>query len=237
MKFFIPAELEKSNSQAEMRIRGLASTPDLDRDNQSILQEGLDIDDFVNYGFFNDDHDSGTILGYPDKERTKVTDQGLYVEGTLLPTPRGKELWETALALQKSNTDRRLGFSVEGKVLKKDNAGNILKAKIYNVAITANPVNPHARWEALVKSMSKAMTTDTGKPLIRESLESAVKVINQALDGDEEKLNTLENWVNRFSMSNNKEDIEAYLTLFKGYEGKQLDEYTRQVQELLGGKE
>lgn len=235
MKFFIPADLEKSSSEGEMRIRGLASTPDLDRDNQSILQEGLDISDFVDYGFFNDDHNNDIILGYPDKDKTKITSEGLYVEGTLLPTRRGKELWETAIALQNSNTNRRLGFSVEGKVLKKDDQGHIQKAKIYNVAITANPVNPKARWEALVKSMTKAMTTDTGAPLIRENLESAIRNLQEALDGNTERLEPLQRWIDRLQYSDKEEDIETYLALFKGYTGKQLHTLTKEVKEKMGG--
>ena len=66
--------MKKSHEdQKVMRIQGLASTPDLDRDNEEIVQEGLDISDFVNHGFFNLDHDNSIILGYPDKEKTHIT--------------------------------------------------------------------------------------------------------------------------------------------------------------------
>lgn len=221
MKFTIPIDIKKSQtSPKEMRICGLASTPDLDRENQSILQKGLDISEFVNHGFFNLDHDNSVILGYPDKAKTKITDKGLYVEGTLLDTPKGKDIWDSAVALEKSGANRKLGFSVEGKILKKDNRGNILKAKIYNVAITPNPVNPKATWTALYKSMSKALNIDSGAPLLRESLENASKCIAKAIEGDTELESILEKFINKLKHSQDKDDIELYLALTKGISGK-----------------
>ncbi|MBU5669522.1 HK97 family phage prohead protease [Peptoniphilus sp. MSJ-1] len=221
MKFTIPIDIKKSQtSPKEMRICGLASTPDLDRENQSILQKGLDISEFVNHGFFNLDHDNSVILGYPDKAKTKITDRGLYVEGTLLDTPKGKDIWDSAVALEKSGANRKLGFSVEGKILKKDNRGNILKAKIYNVAITPNPVNPKATWTALYKSMSKALNIDSGAPLMKESLENASKCIVKAINGDKDLESILEKFINKLRHSQDKDDIELYLALTKGISGK-----------------
>lgn len=168
--FNIPVEVDlvKSDSgQDEMRIGGYASTPDEDRQGDEILQKGLDIQDFVNFGYFNYDHDNSKILGYPDKEKCRVDGTGFYVEGLLLPgVELAKSLWETAIALKKSGAPRHLGFSVEGKILKRNALGKIIKAKVYNVAITANPVNPKATWDALVKSF----TTDNED--IEKSLEA-----------------------------------------------------------------
>lgn len=217
MKFTIPVNIKKSSkSPKEMRICGLASTPDLDRQNQTILQKGLDISEFLDNGYFNLDHDNSVILGYPDKKKTKITDKGLYVEGILLDVPKARDIWDSAVALSKSNADRRLGFSVEGKVLKKDNQGNILKAQIINVAITPNPVNPNARWEALYKSMSKGLNIENANPIMTESLESAKKCITQALDGDKEANKILNKLIDKLNHSTDIDDIKAYLSLFKG---------------------
>ena len=166
IQFGIPIEIDlnKSDSEEKRRIRGYASTPDEDRQGESLVQKGLDISDFINHGWFNYDHDNTKILGYPDKNDTKVTSKGLYVEGELLKgVPLADDIWNIAVALKKSGSDRQLGFSVEGKVIAKNPNGSILKAKVYNVAITPNPVNTSATWEALCKSfVSIDKSLDTG---------------------------------------------------------------------------
>lgn len=225
MKFYVPIDLLKSqDDRDEMRIRGIASTPDLDRDNESVVQEGLDISDFVDYGFFNLDHDNGIILGYPDKEKTKITKDGLYVEGTLLDTPRARDIWDTAMALQKSNAPRRLGFSIEGRVVNRDNKGKILKAKVTNVAITSTPVNPNATWDAVVKSMaSSSLSTDTANSLVPESLEGIKTFVGKVEEKDEDAIQTLEGLQHKLNNSTDIEDIRAYLMIVKGLYGKELD--------------
>ena len=204
--FNLPIDIIKSeNSDSdEWRIGGYASTSAEDRQGDEIIQKGLDYSDFVNYGWFNYDHDNSKILGYPDKLKCKVDSTGFYVEGCLLKgIDLAKNLWETALALKKSGAPRRLGFSVEGKVLKRNDIGQIVKAKIYNVAITANPVNPTATFEALCKSFTtntqeieKALEVgygdNNGSSLVPESLESAFKTLSYAIGDDDEAKQTME---------------------------------------------
>lgn len=201
--FFVPLDIIKSqdNNESEWRIAGYASCPDEDRQGDEIIQKGLDYSDFVNYGWFNYDHDNTKILGYPDKSKCKIDSRGFYVEGTLLKDVElAKSIWETALALKKSNAPRKLGFSVEGKTLKRNPLGQIVKAKIYNVAITANPVNPKCNWEALCKSFATDVDDSeelektleagygdgSGSALVPESLESAFKALSYAIGDDEE---------------------------------------------------
>ena len=60
-----------------------------------------------------------------------------------------------ATALQKSGSNRRLGFSVEGKTLQRD--GKIVKRSwIKDIAITAEPVNHHTYLD-VIKSISAAI--------------------------------------------------------------------------------
>ena len=185
--FCLPFDVLKSTdaNSDEWRIGGYASTSSEDRQGDEIVQKGLDYDDFVNYGWFNFDHHNDQILGYPDKDKCKIDSHGFYVEGTLLKGVEiAKNMWETALALQKSGANRKLGFSVEGKVLQRNALGKIVKAKIYNVAITPNPVNTSCTWDALVKSFTtnkddidKALEAGhgdaSGSAIVPESLESA----------------------------------------------------------------
>ena len=234
LQFFIPADIKKSeDGTGEMRICGFASTPDLDRHGESVVQKGLDIQEFLNYGFFNYNHDNSYILGYPDKEATRITKKGMYVEGHILPSPMGVRLWDTAVALKKSNADRKMGFSIEGKVLARDRHGKITKAKVYNVAITPTPVNPNATWDCIVKSM----TTTTGQVLIPESLEHVSHFISRVKDGEPSSITVLENFTQRLNKSTEPSDIKLYLSMFKGFYGDELDTKTNQViKELEGTK-
>lgn len=203
--FQLPADIIKSDNPEdteEWRIGGYASTSDEDRQGDEIVQKGLDISDFVNYGYFNLDHRSDVILGYPDKSKCKIDSHGFYVEGVLLKgIEAAKNMWETAVALKKSNAPRRLGFSVEGKVLKRNALGKIVKAKVYHVALTSSPVNTKATFDALCKSFA-ADTDDnseelektleaghgdgSGSALIPESLESAFRNLSYAIGDNEE---------------------------------------------------
>ena len=94
-----------------------------------------------------------------------------------------------------------MGFSIEGKTLARDAQGRITRAKVYNVAVTSNPVNTTCTWDALVKSFStdldsvtstevtKAMEAgystnigevNNGASLKTESLESAFRILAKA---------------------------------------------------------
>lgn len=249
LEFFVPADVDlfKSESGEQVRrIRGFASNTNRDRQDESIVQKGLDISDFLNYGWFNYDHDNTKILGYPDKEKTTIVSGGFYVEGTLLKgVPLADHVWEVAVALKKSGAPRKLGFSVEGKVLKRDDDGTILKAKIYNVAITPNPVNPTATWDAIVKSFGdgqgspvsgqEAITSagykhtigepDNGACLKTESLESALKNLSYLLEDNEtakKKLKELRETLDAKSIS--KSELMLFLQLSKGLSRSQAQE-------------
>lgn len=232
-KFHLDADVDvvkSENEQGRRVIRGYASTPTADRQGESLIQKGLDISDFVSHGWLNYDHDNSVILGYPTTS-TKIDENGLWVEGELLKgVPMADKLWELALALKKSNAPRKLGFSVEGKVLER-RGNTILKAKIYNCALTPNPVNTEATWEAVVKSfrpdsdidMSKALsagyatspdTQANGGALRKESIESDIKRLAENLYDHGYWTNVKNNLANGGKVS--KEEMVVYLQLSKG---------------------
>lgn len=237
-KFMIPMDIlksEDSEDDSEMRIGGYASTSDEDRQGDEILQRGIDYSDFVDFGYFNFDHDNSKILGYPDKSKCKIDNKGFYVEGTLLKgVELARSIWETALALKKSGAPRRAGFSVEGKVLRRNELGKIVKAKIYNVAITFNPVNPKCSWEALCKSFTTDQSeieqytieksleagygNSNGSVLIPESLESAFKTLSYIIGDDEEAkahMNALKQKLEK-KQEITKSELTLYFQLTKG---------------------
>lgn len=226
----VEPELVKSGHEDKRIIRGYASTPTADRQGESLVQKGLDITDFVKSGWLNYDHDNTIILGYPT-DATRIDERGLWVEGELLKgVPMADQLWDLALSLQKSGAPRRLGFSVEGKVLERQ-GDTVVKAKIYNCALTPNPVNTEATWEAIVKSFDPASDIDVTKALEAghavtpetqtgggamrsESLEGNIKVLAENLENASfwQKMRT--SLANGGDISTN--ELVVYLQLSKG---------------------
>lgn len=152
----------------QMRIAGVISTEKLDKQGEIVLQNGLNFDPFLEHGWFNDNHKKGTddILGYPTAVKKfqkgeilpdgSVADSnGTWAEGWLIPSGRGKKIWELGRDLAKAGNARRLGFSIEGNVQKRTGPGRrtIAKALVRNTAITNCPVGYGTRLECLVKSM------------------------------------------------------------------------------------
>jgi hypothetical protein len=170
----IEVDIEKSyndSGEGKRYIFGKASTPDLDTVGHYVLQKGLDISYFVDYGFFNWDHQNtpDAIVGYPYKEECYVAEDGFYVAGELFKgLPLADKIWDLVVTLKKSNSPRTLYFSLEGKIeayegekphqASPDGGHTVIsKAKVYEVAITKRPVNPQATMDALVKSLVKAV--------------------------------------------------------------------------------
>ena len=170
----------------------------------------------------------------------------------MLPSvPLAKSLWDTAVALKKSNAPRKLGFSVEGKALERTPDGKILKAKIYHVALTPSPVNTNATWDALVKSFAsegdangdsagKAMTagytcdigeTNNGSCLKTESLDSAFKTISEVIGKDasaKEALKRLKSALS-FRKSFSESELVLYYQLTKGLSRADSYEIVRKI--------
>ena len=186
-KFDIECEVfTKSGPKGiERRIGGIVSTDHMDRQQERILQGGLDFGPFLKGGWFNDNHDSATdaVVGYPEKAELRTLKDGAqawYVEGHLLPEGHGRSdaIWNLANSLQK--TDRRLGFSVEGSIVERDteDPNTIKRAIVREVAITRCPVNENTQLSILAKSLTAGSAVANpgtspgeGFPLRTESLE------------------------------------------------------------------
>lgn len=232
-KFLLDADVVKSDeakSDAPWVIRGYASTETEDRQGETLMQKGLDISDFMNHGWFNFDHDNSIIVGYPTAG-CRVDNHGLWVEGELLKgVPQAERMWNLAVALKKSNAPRRVGFSIEGKVLERD-GNRIVKAKIYNIAITANPVNTTCSWEAVVKSfggLEKALEaghpvnpleSEGGEVFAKESLAKDLHNLSYVI-GDEENKKILKQKLST-KKSLTTSETALYLHLTKGWSHEQ----------------
>ncbi|AMB18637.1 head maturation protease [Bacillus phage Eldridge] len=68
--------------------------------------------------------------------------------------PYAKSIWDLANNIAKSGISRKLGFSIEGYAKARDKSDpRIIKSTyITNVAVTTNPANPNATWDAFMKS-------------------------------------------------------------------------------------
>ncbi len=170
---------EKSSADEgkKRRIAGIISTEARDRQQEIIIQKGLDFGPFLAHGWFNDNHSKATdgVVGYPESIEKFKRGQPLpngdvaksnctWVEGYLLPEgyARADGIWDLGQALRKSGSGRGLGFSIEGNVQKRSGPGNriIAKASIQNVAVTNMPVNPNTKLELLAKSLTTVLQTD-----------------------------------------------------------------------------
>ena len=185
-KFVIPADLEKSDD-GEWRVKGLASTGNVDRQGETILPHGVDLTPIdQKKGVLNFDHMKGpeNTIGLLDGYRK--TPEGIYVEGRLFKNhSRAKAVHEIMSSLGKSDRGR-VGLSVEGKILQRNsqNPKIIEKCQINAVAVTMNPVNSDT-YADLMKSMSSSdiefNAEETAEEINNKSDELAVFTASQVV--------------------------------------------------------
>lgn len=198
---------QKSESGADtaMRIGGIVSTDDVDQQDETVLQEGLDFGPFLERGWYNDNHGQQTVdvVGYPVNafyvtagtrlpNGQKADRAGWWTDGYLLDTERGRSLWQLTKSL--NGTPRQLGFSIEGKVLQRTNRGKTVAAAVVkNVAITHCPVNTQTTLHALVKALTAGSAINNpgaspgqGFPLRGESMDRKVVDTHREEDDDTE---------------------------------------------------
>lgn len=201
MSIFVPAEIVKSTevtvdsngtetSAGDWYVRGYASTPDLDLQGEVVEPQGIDINYFIKSGYINYEHSNRPehIIGVPTENSYVDFQKGLFVEAKLMKSNEyAQELWRLANNLNNDGMGRKIGFSIEGKVRKRNsvNKNVIENVMITNVALTTHPANPNATWETLVKSWQTGVETnpaevEDAEALRREKVLSAMTVIAEA---------------------------------------------------------
>lgn len=184
---FVPMDISKSLSTEEDTeqfsiVKGFASTPNRDLHNEVINPKGIDIEYFVNNGYVNFEHQRDIVVGFPTENCYVDLEKGLYLEAKLFKNDKHVvQMLELAERLEKSGTGRKLGFSIEGAVKRRNSQDNsiIEEVMITGVALTKSPANPHSTWESFVKSFltGTGTTPDTqvdAGALRRESLASSI---------------------------------------------------------------
>lgn len=157
-----------SSSKKEMLIAGVAGTPDLDLDKQSLKPEGFILDYFLKNGFINYNHQAAyspdCIIGEPIE--TKVDNEKFYLKSRLYPwSSMAKSIYEIACNLEKdTQSDRTLGYSVEGMTLQ--TKGDLVnKLLITGCAVTFVPKNNNTYLE-----ICKGVTIDRLRDLRKQNL-------------------------------------------------------------------
>lgn len=202
--FFVPAQAVivkggegGADKTGKRWIQGIASTDARDLQGEVVNQQGIDFSYFLKHGFFNDDHKPGPEHKLGEPTEVKLTKNGLWVKGFLFNgahQKKSQEYWDLMKELEASGSNRKVGFSIQGKVVRK-NGNTIEKCWIQDIAITTQPVNT-TTWAEIAKSLSaqkwdlvketdekkkkeeeaeKALTvsaTPSGGSLVPESLEA-----------------------------------------------------------------
>lgn len=161
--FFVPlSDIKKSKDRAGnevMIVEGIASTDDEDAEDEILLPDGYILDRFKSMGFINWNHmaksDPSKIIGEPID--CYVKNNKFYIKGILYPDQKqARDTYNLMQTLKKSGSDRKLGWSIEGKALQRDphNPKRITRALITGVAITPTPVNGNT-FVDLVKGIQK----------------------------------------------------------------------------------
>lgn len=172
-KIHIPFDVLEKSRGGDRLIGGICSTDDLDQQQERLIQEGLDFGPFLKSGWFNDNHakETGAAIGEPTRAELRTLGKGRtgwYVEGFLYDTPRAQSIFELAKSLNRPESTRKLGFSVEGAIMERDptDPGTVRKAIVREIAVTRCPVNVGTELQLLAKSLSVGTNpAPTGTPI------------------------------------------------------------------------
>lgn len=145
--FFVPATLSKgkdANGNDEMWVQGIASTPDKDLEGETLNPSGYDTSYFLKSGWLKWEHGKNPNQYIGEPTEASITSQNeFFIKGKLYPESKtAQEVYELAEVLEKSNSNRKLGWSIEGKAIERDSKDNkkVKKAMITNVVLTTNPI-------------------------------------------------------------------------------------------------
>lgn len=142
-----------SDKSGKRWVQGIASTGSRDLQGEIVDQSGIDFNYFLKSGYLNNDHKPGFENKVGQPTECRLTKQGLFIKGYLFENNKvADDIWKLMSSLDASGSSRRIGFSIQGKVQKR-NGSNIEKCWVQDVAITPAPVN-HTTWCEMAKSLS-----------------------------------------------------------------------------------
>ena len=193
----IDDELIKSvdtDENGDYIVQGIMTSDEVDEEGDVIDPAGMDCSYFLTKGWVKYEHGNRPeqFIGEPIEVRVgrfehptlKKSVNGIFVKARLFANRElARQAVKTIEDLQKSNTKRRMGWSIEGSVKERcRKTGKILKSVLRNVVLTMNPVNT-TTWVELAKSfasnhqlevnmdMEKAMDVDALHAVTPQSIE------------------------------------------------------------------
>lgn len=183
-------------------VQGVMTSDEKDEENDRIDPEGMDCSYFLTKGWIKYEHGNRPeqFIGEPLEVRVgqfthpklQKTVNGIFVKGRLFAQRAlAREAVKTIQDLQKSNTKRCMGWSIEGQVKERDRkTGKIIKSVLRNVVLTMNPVNT-STWAELAKSFAKnhEVTIDCDEPLDKAmDTGDIAEITPQSLEGAPKKV-------------------------------------------------
>jgi hypothetical protein len=192
-------------------VQGVISSDDMDEEDDSITPEGMDCSYFLTKGWIKYEHGNqpNQFIGEPLEVRvgqfehptTLKAVSGIFVKGKLFASREmTRQAVQTIEDLQKSNTKRRMGWSIEGNVKERcRKTGKVLKSILRNVVLTMNPVNT-VTWAELAKSFAKNHEVEVNMELDKSMDVSAIaEVMPQSIEGTKvQTADPQEEWVKLF---------------------------------------
>jgi len=142
-------------------IQGIASTSSKDLEGEVVEPSGIDFSYFLRHGYLNNDHKPGFENKVGQPTECRLTKNGLWIKGYLFQNHKTADaIWELMNSLDSSGSNRRIGFSIQGKVKRRE-GHRIAECWVQDVAVTTAPVNT-TTWAEIVKSLS-SQTWDVNK--------------------------------------------------------------------------
>jgi hypothetical protein len=206
--------IEKSievDENGDYIVQGVMSSDDTDEEDDSISPEGMDCSYFLEKGWIKYEHGNSPnqFIGEPlevkvgrfEHPTIKKSVNGIHVKGRLFAQRElTRQAVKTIEDLQKSNTKRTMGWSIEGNVKERDRkTGKIVKSVLRNVVLTMNPVNT-TTWAELAKSFAKHHELTIDMPEMDKSMDiGAIHAVTpQSLEGGVKTPDPQDDWLNLF---------------------------------------
>ena len=218
---FVPIEddeLMKSvtiDENGDYIVQGVMTSDVSDEEDDSISPEGMDCSYFLEKGWIKYEHGNKPeqFIGEPlevkvgqfEHPKTLKSVNGIFIKGRLFQTRElAQQAIRTITDLQKSQTKRCMGWSIEGNVQERNKkTGKISKSILRNVVLTMNPVNT-TTWAELAKSFERnhELTVDMEDPLDKAlTLDSSREIRRQSIEGARNKYSAedpQQKWLNSF---------------------------------------
>jgi hypothetical protein len=192
-------------------VQGVMTSDDKDEEDDSITPDGMDCSYFLTKGWIKYEHGTSPdqFIGEPlevkvgrfEHPKTQKSVNGIFVKGRLFAHRElTRKAVQTIEDLQKSNTKRTMGWSIEGNVKERDRkSGKIMKSILRNVVLTMNPINT-TTWAELAKSFAKNHEVEVNMEDVEKSMDidTAASIMPQSIEGYNPKKDPQQNWVDLF---------------------------------------